>query len=86
MLAPTLWKAVICGTLFVIGLLPPHVTLRLIVVETLGGPLRSMLRNRPGLFFPDKPYYNQRGGIAVMTAWSLLLYLLWSAAQGLGPK
>ena len=59
---------------------------RLIVVETLGGPLRSMLRNRPGLFFRDKPYYNQRGGIAVMTAWSLLLYLLWSAAQGLGPK
>ena len=77
----TLWKSIVCGSIFLIGFLPPRWPLRLILVEILGGPLRKVLMKFPGLFFIDKPYYNYPGGVVVLTTYALLIYLIWSLIQ-----
>ena len=80
------WKNLICGLIFLIGLLPVQVTFRLLVVELIGGPLRGILGRFPGIFFQDKPYYTYMGGVIVMLIFSGIVYLIWTLVEKLATR
>jgi hypothetical protein len=77
----TLVKNLVCCGLVAVSFLSPYSTLRLLIVEILGGPLRTVLGNFPALFFRDKPYYNLYGSLAVTAIYAILTYSIWSVVQ-----
>jgi hypothetical protein len=81
MLRPTRAKSLVCIGLIAISFLSPYSTLRLLVVETLGCPLRPLLARFPLLFFRDKPYFNVYGSLAVTVVYTAMTYVVWSLVQ-----
>lgn len=80
-LVPTRAKTVVALAVAGIGALPPYNTLRLVLVESLGTPLRPVLGQFHGLFYRDKPYFNVVGSLLVSGFYAVVLYLVWSSVQ-----